>query len=238
MRNKKPRYHRLSRKQKIVICLVLIVIALYGLISTNAPVTPMAAFRLAEKAALLDPGQILGTESATPNGQDSIIVAQNDTACITFAYEDFKSYSSDDLAFRKKNSDLTFVSIKSYLNYGLTDKSLIVNPDHTRYLPIVLFDDYPDAARAELDITLCRTDEEPQHKKLYQVTAERQSKGYFLFYLEWHSDFISEDREIDSLQRALADNIVVNGFEAPTVIRLYDKNDQLILEREMDIARE
>lgn len=196
------------------------------IIAGDFPLTAQTAFRLAEKASLLDPGKILGTEQIGSFDQNAVIIAENEKICMTYVYNKWNWTDPDGFVYMDKTGDLTFTSVSPFHGYnnlgGVEDNPFLV----------ILFDDFPDAVRAELDLRPCVTTSNGTKEARWNLIAGRHSDGYFLFKLDrsFNNDFL-----LFCLQSSLTDTIPSSTFSASTVIRLYDKNNQLILERELDL---
>ena len=230
MKIKKP---QLSRKAKTLIYSSVVLLALAAIIVGNFPITPWNAFRLAEKAHLAEPAKILGTESVNSVGQNGVIIAKSEELCMTYAYRYLDFHDSDYLVCKKKTGDLTFLSIAHQNG---------VRNDENEYCSIILFDEYPQAVRAELTLPLSMeyysSGDKKHYEKTYTVTATRQAEEYFFFRLDWQSDPFDEWIYNSSLINQLTTQInthIYASIPLPGKIRLYDKNDNLILEREMDL---
>ena len=113
-------------------------------------------------------------------------------------------------------------------------------------LPVYIFTEHKDAARAEIEIHIAgqRTrkvngkDIIDPYQEVFQETATRSKKGYFRFFL----DCADEDGgyALDLLSDLVSGNgpIFVDDRTATiqATVRLYDANDQLILTKEMDLS--
>ena len=243
MKKKKP---QLSRKAKTVIYALIALLALAAIIQGNLPITPWNAFRLTEKADLVGPSTILGTESVNSVGQDAVIIAKTDEFCITYAYQHFsfreQDKDKDQILCKKKTGDLTFLSILSRSSYY---------GEENKELPIILFDDYPQAASATLVVSPRIVIDKKLYQKTYTVTTDRKADGYFLFRINWQEQldtdsFTDEQSAIVSLTHqyhlvdAMRNDINSSRYppacRTPATVCLYDKYGQLILERELDLA--
>ena len=238
----------LSRKAKTVIYSLIALLALAAIIQGNFPITPWNAFRLTEKADLVGPSTILGTESVSSLGQDGVIVAKTDKFCMTYAYQHFsfreQDKDKDHILCKKKTGDLTFLSILGRDSYS-------VYSDENEHLPIILFDDYPEAVRATLVVSPRIVIDDELYQKTYTATANRKADGYFLFRIHWpvqvdinsymdeHSFIVSYMDQyslIDFMRKDINSSRYPPVCRAPATICLYDKYGQLILERDLDLT--
>jgi len=229
VRIKKP---KLSRKVKTILYISVVLLVLATVIVGNYPITPWSAFRLAEKAYLVKPAKILGTESVVSAGQDGIIIAKSEELCMTYGYKHFSFHDSDDLVCRKKTGDLTFLSIATQNSY---------RDQEDKYFSIILFDEYPQAVRATLSLTPSveygSNDGKEFYERSFTVSATRRAGEYFLFRMNTDGDFdawMKTPLLMDNLRMSLNDNSVVTD-PVPGKIQLYDKDGNLILEREIDL---
>ncbi len=234
MKIKKP---KLSRKAKTLIYTSIVLLALTAVIAGNFPITPWNAFRLAEKAHLVGPAKIIGTESVVSEGQDGVIIAKSEQFCMTYAYKHFDFHDSDYLVCKKKTGDLTFLSISSQNGHKDWDDE---------YCSIILIDEYPQAVRAVLSLQPYIEFSKngtvtSRYEKSYTVTATRKAEDYFFFRLDWEAQrgtdidtWSKDDSLIYSLRQELNSNRT--GIDPiPGKIQLYDKDNNLILEREIDL---
>ena len=233
MKKKKP---LLSRKAKTLIYISIVLVGLTVIIAGDFPLTPWSAFLLAEKAHLLKPATIVGTESVVSAGQDTVIVAETEEFCITYGYKFFGTNTPDNLVCKKKTGDLTFLSIAPTSKYG---------GDDDKYCSIILFDEYPQAVRAKLWLKpymeFMSNGTKTSYEGLFTVTATREVEEYFFFRLNWQEQnsggldsFLYDSVLISNLRRSLNDSSTVTD-PVPGKIQLYDKDDNLILEREIDL---
>ena len=233
----KEKKSRLSRKAKTLIYTSVVMLALTAIIASNFPVTPRSCFRSAEKAHLLKPAKIISAESVVSVGQQAVIIAETDEFYITYGYRLFGTNNADNLAYKKKTGDLTFLSIAPQSKYDDWDDE---------YFTIFLFDEYPQAIRAELALKPCMEFSDNGTKTLFErsftVTATRETEKYFLFRLNWRKENASADTDtwfrtfilMSHLHESLNDNSAVT-HPVTGMIRLYDKANNLVLEREIDL---
>lgn len=229
MKMKKP---LLSRKAKTLIYISIVLLSLAAIIAGNFPLTPRSAFRLAEKGHLLEAARIIGTESIVSAGQKSVIIAKSDECCMTYAYKHFAFHDSDYLAFKRKTGDLTFLSIQTQNSYDGSDDE---------YFTIILFDEYPQAVRAKLFLTpymyYYDNGTKTHYKRSFIVTATRESEEYFIFRMDTAGDleaFLKTASLMTNLRRSLNDSFTATN-PVPGKIQLYDKDGNMILEREIDL---
>lgn len=221
----------LSRKVRTLIYALIILLALTAVLCGSFPITPRSAFRLAEKAQLATPGQILGTEFVNSMGQNAVIIAENEDLCMTYSYRYLAWADYENLVCKKKTGDLTFLSMERAQRYSY---------EEDQYAPIILFDSYPQAVRAELEIDLSMDFSGTIFQNRYAVTADRTAKGYFLFRLNWRdpvnwTDYPEWSVIIHSFLKQMNQTYPVLD-PAPARIRLYDRDGTLILDRQLDLT--
>ncbi len=222
----------LSRKAKTLIYTSVVLLALTAIIAGDFPLTPWNSFRLAEKARLLRPAKIIGTESVVSAGQDTVIIAETEEFCMTYGYKFFGTNDTYNLVCKKKTGDLTFLSIEPQGSYSGKEDM---------YCSIILFDDYPQAVRATLSMQPYMYFNDNGTKKFYEksftVTATRQNEEYFFFRLNNADDLDTWPETsllLETLRRNLNSSSVLTD-RVPGKIQLYDKEGNLILEREIDL---
>lgn len=155
---------------------------------------------------------------------------------MTYAYKHFAFNDSNNLVCIKKSGDLTFMSIGRSNSFSGNEK---------KYLPIILFDDYPQAVQATLVVEPRAIIDGALYQKSYTVTADRKTDGYFLFRLNWPEQVIwdnaddsyMDDWRLTDLLRQQLNGAYWGTSSVPCNIKLYDKDGQLILEREIDLAK-
>lgn len=114
------------------------------------------------------------------------------------------------------------------------------------HLPIYVFDDHPEAVRAEIKTTVSGNYSYSSDGKNFTVpftepfTAEanRSGDGYFRFTLK--SDDEMSARALGLLSDIASGGIVSSSQQdtvIPFTVRLYDGQDQLILEKNLEIKR-
>lgn len=221
----------LSRKAKTLIYASIVALTLATIIQGSLPITPWSAFRLAEKAHLIRPSKILGTESVDSAKQDAVIIAETEEGCLTYAYNHFAFNNVGDLVYKQKAGDLTFMSI----TLGSQQRNKAKD-----YLSIILFDDYPQAVRATLVVSPSMESNGELVQMTYTATAKRKADGYFLFQVDWAVsggvDAYFDSFYLSELVRSsLNAPPRLSSVRAPATLCLYDKHGQLILERDLDI---
>lgn len=204
-------------------------------------------FRRVEKAHLVGPGEIVDHLDWSIYPQyDDILVAETDRGVSFYAVlesdELFKKYTYEIFSYREKWGDLTVLAPPSmWMNWNWYDW------DHD--LPIYLFDEYPEAVRAEMDLhvvgryqvdndtyDICDVD--------FSVEANRFSDGIFRFMLNvsgWQKEELAAAQMITEISTTGESwpGFSTRGHHkepyADITLRLYDAQDNLILEEDLTL---
>lgn len=223
-------FRRIPRPVLTGLCVVgslLCLLVIYIVIGAPS-FSPEMQFRRLEHSYMIGPGDILGTESA--NGKEFLLVAKTDTQLMLYYYEKDTKTTSQDLLVREKNGTLTLMAGSGRLPI-YTERS-----DFD--LPMILFDDHPNAVRAEVEFTMFLGDyEDPAqtipYKKTFFMEASRKNPGYFYFTIH-HKAYTSPSYA----KMFMAMAYMTYGYNyneelvasTPITVRLYDRNDQLIVD--------
>lgn len=221
-------WQALTRKKKIGflllgICVSLLFLYLY---CGYPPFTKEQQFRRAEKADLIGPSAILGTEEVQlTNSVQTVIVAEDDTSVTLFGCGD-----AGHLLHRRKTGGLTIVVWPNQPD---------LMPSEPFEMPVFLYDDFPEARRAELEFTLTWDE---SFMRDYFVEAQREKSGYFRFDVYCAGTEITydasgasmDDKEVSLLSSlAIASDYNEGSSRAqfPITVRLYNNRDELITEQ-------
>lgn len=238
MRKPKTLWNRLKRPYRIwflILAISLVLLMLYTF-SGSPSLTIEPQFRRAEKAHLVGPSEILGyTELETDlrGGHWNMLIAE-DSEGVTFycyGYSDPSKIRGAELIYRKKTGDLTVLSAP-YPQDDRTESTIAA-------LPIFLFDEYPEALRAELDITLSTTYKGESFEKTYQLSSVREQPGYFQFSLSavnlWGLGIEGYAIQVLTLISGYGGRTMPE-ISFPATVRLYNGNDELICETTLEIT--
>lgn len=93
---------------------------------------------------------------------------------------DSQNNLSEKLVYRQKQGTVTVFAAPYEL--------FLYSTDHEFEIPIILFDDFPQAARAEMEFTLWTLDDSDAVPRVclpkdYFGEAYRENSGYFCFYI-------------------------------------------------------
>lgn len=214
----------------ILLCLAIILI-----LSDIPSLTAEMQYRRLEKQHMIGPAQILGTESPYENGASKLLIAKSDTEVMLHYYRDgdYDNYNSTDLVCRKKQGALTILAA------GGSTPSYSTSADIS--LPIILFDEYPGAVRAEVEFTLYFGDyADAGHKipyeKHFNLAAARTNEGYFCFFIQCkaytNAKYSSMLETLAAISAGYFTSSDTNKYiPIPVTVHLYDENDQLIVDQ-------
>ena len=229
-------WNRLRRSTRAVLNIVAIFLCLtIILILCDLPsFTAEMQYRRLEKQHMIGPAQILGTESLYEDGTTKLLIAKSNTEVMLHYYQDgdYDNYNSTDLVCRKKQGALTILAAG-----GST-------PRYSTYsdisLPIILFDEYPEAVRAEVEFTLYFGDYKDAghtvpYEKHFNLDAARTNEGYFCFYIQCkaytNTKYTSMLTTLAAISAGYHTSSDTNKYTPiPVTVHLYDKNDQLIVD--------
>lgn len=223
-------------KQKTLIAgLITILVTFLIYLSLGSPVfTVEQAFRIETARNLLGPATILGKESIDcvhyGYNYNTLIVAETDHGSILYCT---RLNHAEELYYRENNTDLTVMALP---NGGMSWYY-----GEPRQLNVILFDDYPDAVRAELEMLVKSDSPIAGIQYHYKLTAQRQNAGYFRFiHTIYGSDYIDNDNMAMKILTDITSKSHVDEFyywecTIPATVRLYDQNDNLIVEKTFEL---
>lgn len=232
----KDRWSRVSRKKKVLIYCIGIVLSVFLLyIVKGAPTDFENEFRRIEKAHLVGPGNILGSIPVQRNTYNRLLIAEDTEGYILYPYSYGSGGYDFDLYYLEKTEDITFFAEPRELAYdweNIEEFSMIVG----------ILDTYPEAVRAEIELTLCYqiNADDPVDEKTYTLESQREIPGLFTFQLS--------DRDPNGLGvkgyaiemlRSLAypkSYRLYYDCSVPVTVRLYDEEDTLICEKSMELV--
>lgn len=228
--------------------LIAVLLAASYLFRGCPPLSVEHAYRRAAAQEMVDAGEILGVVQGEIyfNGGNTkhyrLAAAKNDAGVMLY------SFRSEDIGFFKRRAD----AAESF-TYGdrtgvvtlLADQASWYISESDRYaeLPIILFDEVPQAVRAELDLYVDIGYWGYDEVYEYHLTAQREQAGFFEFriaagdVLERQSVGI-EAYALNTIQWIFKPLQSRNVDSFPAVVRLYDREDRLIYEEEMIVGSE
>lgn len=218
--------HSLPRWAKIMRNLFLTAMALGLLyIFAGAPVfSATQAFRRVERKNLVGPSEVLAILDISDECFESLLIADDGKGVIMFPIHEKYSRSTS-LYYQEKTGPVTVMAAPTPRE-----------PDAIEMLTVILFDDMPDAAGAELTLSLSAAEwTGVEFAKDYTLTARREYDGFFRFelrhtagdeYYETESYAFSELSEI-------TDCFSNPDVHIPATVNLFDSSGSLIYEQNM-----
>lgn len=231
-------WKRTPRKYRLPILWLMLAAVLLALYTfANSPtLTVEQEYRRAEKAHLVGPAKILGTtklETIIPS-YENMLIADDGAGIIFFCYDyaaDPYYFNQTELIYRKKTGDITVLSAP-FPNDSREHTTIAA-------LPVFVFDNYPEAVRAELDITLQASYSGEDFENTYALKSVRKNQGYFQFTLG-----TANPQVLGAEGYAIQLLTLISGYGGrtipntaiPATVRLYDAQDQLICEQSVEIT--
>lgn len=228
---------KIPRKTQVAINLLLILffpLLIYVFVGGPAFTTEQG-YRRAEKENLVGPGEILGIETIDGLFTDTLVVAKTRYGVILYT-ENGNNYPVNPLVYRERTGDLMICGAPASL-------STIVPPDGDD-LTVILFDNYPDAVRAELDMEIFWENAQTGKHYRYQYSLEgtRTNPGYIRmdYDVQWHDSLgIDDHPENTAIHQFVAHSrdgtYRAPAGEFPATVRLYDQTGNLLHEEQMYI---
>lgn len=242
-----PRPVRILSNLLLVVFLFLAVYLFRGCPNLTAE----QAYRRAAAAEMVEPGEILGTvlgepymESRATSLGDSfiqrnyyykLIVAENSEGVMLYKYREkdlgffvWKPNAVESFSYRKKGEHVTLVASQDQWT-----------PYETNYyieFPVILFDDFPKAVRAELDLYMDTKNYGIEETYEYHLESQRKQSGFFEFRITAGdgSSFVGKEAyALNNLQQVFNEWNIGDVNSYPAAVRLYDSRDELIYEEEM-----
>ena len=207
--------------------IILCVLVIYILIG-SPPFSARHAFRRAEKADLVGPSRILAQIQPEGTPYDQLILSDAGDGVILFTYKRRDSAATS-LLYAERTGDLTIAAAPDNTYY----------PSHQQAsIPIVLFEKYPQAVRAELDLALSAVYKGTYLQNTYHLTADREYDGCFIFTLQSESPSVlgAEGQLFLTLQQVTGNSTAdTRDLVSPATVRLYDSSGSLILEQTISL---
>ena len=218
------------------ILLAVVLFALFYFFIGSPSMSPEQAYRRAAARNLVGPGEILGVLNVDMNGgYNRLLLAKTDEGIIQYCYRyenlgflrgnTVSSYEGD-LIYREKQGEVSIMAATGlHYSYG---------PD-SETLPLILFDSFPKAVRAEIELELTgRTTyttgdfDSDTYDFFYHLDARREYGGLFVFELTTGGT----DAENLAVSRVsdLYSQYGSRGSRIPVTVRLYDQRDVLVHE--------
>lgn len=146
-------------------------------------------YRRIEKAYFVGPGQILGHEEISGSFYDEAVVARTEEGVIITSM--MSQFDYGELLFYLPMTGNLLVSAAPQV---LTPSEIDFQEET---LTVFVVDDYPEAARVELDLQLFwrQNQEDEGERPIFHLSAQREKEGYFRL------DTAFESLEEDSVER-------------------------------------
>lgn len=180
-------------------------------------------YRRAAQQSLVGPGEILGIESLSTAWFDKLVVAQTQEGVILYAGEHTNQETINFLVYRPFDEDIMVCGSPALLSS--------IAPPKGDPLTIILFDRYPEAVRAELDIELFWENNQTgrQYRYQYALSGERSNAGYFRLDMDyaWKGYIGIEEHPEDAAINQFTAHSRDASYRAPegeypATVRLYD----------------
>lgn len=220
-----------SKKKRILCNLLMLLIALLlmDFLTGSVFLFPELQFRREERGHLLGPSTILGMEEIDHGPFRNMIIADDGDGVILWLWGE--DLDRTQLKYREKYSDPMLMAAPGSLGYHFEDEI---------HVPIVLFDNEPRAARAEITFTVDIVSDDEEFVKTYLLEAQRTAQGYFLFTLDAVAKgAIGVGAEGSAVQWfvGVSSDTTSNNVEQiyPVQVRFYDILDHLIGEDTIEV---
>ena len=225
-------WNRLPRALRTLIQIIAILLCLViAYLAAGSPaLTKEMEYRQLEKAYMLGPCTILGTETLSSNSHKKVMIGKDETHLMLCPYTDGEELGRFSPIFREKHGNLTLLAA-----WDAHNDILKTDPEDNFHLPVILFDEYPEAVRAEVEFTMYAPAEQAPNGYKYDFFLEstRTTDGYFYFEIEHKANtnplYTNMLRGIAYISHGFGGENLIEPTE-PISVRLYDKNDQLIVD--------
>lgn len=255
MKKLKQHWLELPRKLRVfanILAILLAVFVLYILMDCPA-FTGEQKFRRMEKAELVGPSKILHIMDPEGLGYQHLLAADDGEGVILFGYSDYH-WDQGDLFYREKKGPVTVLAAP---NSGM----LLLYADVID-LPVFVFHDCTNAVRAELELEFGEGVEyaqvnweqddvviETTYEKTLHLESDENHSGVFVFNIHAEPDGkLEEQYGIELWQPLASEGYALEIFSdmtdspqsyctyyIPATVRLYDWNDNLIAEEQLNI---
>ena len=167
-----------------------------------------------------------------------MILAASDEGVTLYLYHDDSKLKYGNLVYREKQGDITVLAVPSLTDYYVDGNEIVTDLQ----IPVIVFDSFPEAVRAEMEIELSvKYIEETVFQKKYTSSADREAEGYFLFDLIAYN-FRPQRYEYEAFYNlaSFSDDIsgrtYYTGNPIPVTVRFYDQNGALICTQSVEIC--
>lgn len=232
MKKNKYFWSRLSHRRKILVyflAILALVFCIYFFAGTP-PFSVEHRYYRAARSHLVGPGRILAHLELEQMDYTDLIIAEDGNDLILYITEE-NDFSPAELVCRQKTGDLTVLAAPAYRG-GIWSNAT------QQHLPVFLFDEYPDAVRAEIEATLSARYGAESFSRTYTLESSREYEGFFVFDIYAHN---AEGLRAEGYALYTFSNLSSNSLSShmntvvPVTVRLYDARDQLILEQDLEV---
>ena len=225
-------WSRLSHWKKVAVYLpaILLLVYLLYVFAGCPPFSETHRYYRAARDHLVGPGTVLAHLELEKMDYTDLILAEDEENVILYITHDH-DFEPAELACREKTGDLTVLAAPSYRGGSWS-------ATYDQHLPVFLFDDYPEALRAEMELTLSVHYAGEYFSKTYSLKSDRANDGFFQFDIYAHN---AEGLKAEGYALYMLSNLSSNTMNAyistavPVTVRLYDSNNNLILTRQLEI---
>lgn len=231
---KRNRYFwsRLGYRKKVAIytAAILLLIYLLYIFAGCPPFSPIHRYYRAARDHLVGPGKVLAHLELEKMDYTDLILAGDEENVILYITHEYE-FEPAELACREKTGDLTVLAAPCYRGGSWSVA-------YDQHLPVFLFDDYPEAVRAEMELTLTAHYGREDFSKTYSLESTREYAGFFQFDIFAHN---SQGLKAEGYALYMFSNLSGNSLSpfrdtaVPVTLRLYDNANRLILERQLEV---
>lgn len=160
----------LSRKQKLIICLLILMLSLFISVSMSefpSPTLEIAIHRM-EKQQLIGPSKMIAAMDFTFSPWDHLILGKTEHGYITYEYRDDLGWDNGDLAYYAREEGGTLLCTEYWYRTG-----------EEEWLPIILFPDHHRSTGAIMSLSITIEGE----TKTYRLDGERKDSSFYFFSL-------------------------------------------------------
>ncbi len=198
----------------ILVCFVLI----YIFLGSPAP-TVEEAYRRAEKANLVGPGEILAVLEPQGQAYSHLVLARESGGTMVYAW-DRQQPELREFVYREGSLVLTAAPGQEF--FWLQTRAV---------LPVYLFHGYEEAHRAELELTIRGEFEGEAYAYTYSLDAQKEGEGWFAFTIRTSASLGPEGHGLSQLRSATGNATAdLSATDIQALVRLYDAEDGLLAE--------
>ena len=222
-----------SKKLRLLqnLLILILLVGLMDFLTADFFLIPEHQFRREERGNLVGPSTILGNEEIDLGPFHGMILAETRETVILWLYGE--DVGRTQFICRNKYDDNMLIAPPGTGGFSLVSDEI--------HLPIVLFDNTPRAARAEIEFTLREMWDGQDFEKTYHLETQRDPHGYFLFTLDAEGKWPglgAEGAALNTLTNISSNRDTYISRSIPVEIRFYDVNGELIATDTVTIVSE